>query len=186
MTMLVCAVQGNIDYIPQIIGVIGTILGTILGWLLHHLSENTGKINIGVDNFENVLSKQNEFAYILKLFVYNSAMKSQCMRNVKISFCDNKRHELIKSIPNIGECSFNTIRGKNEKKENDIIITLGGYIPDTIILSDLLEGTIYDELKKVNKIYLIYEDKKSKIKKKLIHKDFCLCKVNYSNWEYFP
>lgn len=173
------------DYIPQIIGIFGTILGTILGWLLHLITENIEKTYILVDHFYDRKSIHNEYAYIVKIFIYNASNKQQCIRNARLFFQNSGRQNLIISIPNEGFCDFYTVRSKNKKKEQNII-TINSYAQNECFFSDFIDGEEYDKISTAQRIYLFYEDKKNHTKKKLIKKDFKLTDVENTNWEKFP
>ena len=173
------------NYIPEIIGILGTILGTILGWLLHLISENIEKTYILVDYFYDRKSTHNEYAYIVKIFIYNASSKQQCMRNTRLSFQNNRRQSLIKSIPNEGFCNFYTIKSKNQNKKQNII-NINSYGQNEYYFSDLIVDNEYDKISTAERIYLLYEDKKNHTKKKLIKKDFKITSVENIEWDKFP
>ena len=57
---------------------------------------------------------------------------------------------------------------------------LGGYV-----FSSLVDKESHDKLSSARKIYLLYEDKKNRKKKKLIKSDFFLDGVGKSKWNKF-
>lgn len=170
-----------LNYIPEIIGICGTLLGTILGWILHLISDNVEKIYIYVNDFQEQKSNQKEYAYIVKLFIYNASHKQQCLRNIRFSFTNGKK-VLYSSEPNEENCSFDTLRGKDKRRD---IIPIESYKQDELILSDLISEGNYNKLSDTRKIYMIYEDKKNRTKKKLIKSKFELDKVKNYNGEKF-
>ena len=177
--------QNISDYMPQIIGVFGTILGTILGWILHIISDNIEKTYILVDYFTDKKSTHNEYAYIVQIYIYNASHKQQCIRNARLSFQNCYGKNLIKSIPSEGTCNFNKIRSNTNNKRKSMM-TINSYAQNEYILSGLIDGEEYDRLPKVRKIYLHYEDKKNHTKKKLVKPNFKITNVENITWDRFP
>lgn len=185
---MLCAVssqQNFSNYIPEIIGIIGTILGTILGWLLHLISENVEKTYIFVEQFSELRSQQNEYACILKLFIYNASYKQQCIRNARISFTNYRKKVLFESILREGECSFDVIGTKNNNIEKISMVSINGFGHQEFVFSSLINKENCDKISSARKIYLLYEDKKNRKKKKLIKSDFFLDGVGKSKWNKF-
>lgn len=164
---------GSPDYIPQIIGVIGTILGAIIGWLLQSVSTNRTKINFDVDCFCDQRANK-EYAYITKLFVYNNSYKPQCMRNVRFSFEKCRGEKSFESLPCLGECTFEKVRHKCKIKKEMGVLSVGSYAQCEFIFADLISDTKYNKLSEVRNIYLVYENKKNRTKKILLKKNFDL------------
>ncbi len=173
------------DYTPQIMGVIGTILGTIIGWLLQLISNNLGKTHFFLD-FYDQKSNGQEYAYIVNVFIYNASYKQQCIRNVRISFRNEKRKVLFESRPSEGDCNFSTIKSQNRSKKNKIgVLSISGYAQIEFTFSGLLSGMEYNELSEVRNIYLLYENKRNRTKKALIQKNFDINNVNRCESESF-
>lgn len=164
------------NYIPQIIGVVGTILGAITGWLLQSISTNRTKIYFDLDYYCDQKADR-EYAYITKLFVYNASYKNQCMRNVRLCFKKSKSEEVFISLPCLGECTFDTIRHKYKGKKEIGILSVGSYDQCEFVFSDLILDMNYDKLSEVRNIYLLYENKKNHTKKILVKKIFDLNSV---------
>lgn len=177
--------SNNSDYMPQIIGIMGTILGTILGWVLHLISDNIGRTYIFVDRFSELRSYQNEYACIVKLFIYNASYKQQCIRNMRLSFRNCSGKVLLECIPCEGECSFDIVRTKNDDKKNINMVSVSGSAQKEIFLSKLIDGEGYGKLLSAKKIFLLYEDKKNHKKRKLIKSNFCLNSVEKFKGEKF-
>lgn len=182
MFFIMLTAQNSLDYAPQLIGVLGTLMGTILGWLLHLLSNNSGKIHISLDDYRDQKSN-NEYAYIAKIFIYNASHKQQCLRNIRFSFTRYSWKILFESVPAEGKCSFETVRTKRENKVG--MISINSDAQCEFIFSCLIDGASYDKLSKVRKVYLVYEDKKNNTKKKLIKADFKIASVEKSKSERF-
>lgn len=176
-------IQNYPDYMPQLIGVLGTLMGTILGWLLHLLSNNLGKIHISLDEYRDQKSNKNEYAYIAKIFIYNTSPKQQCIRNIRFLFARYRCKILFKSVPSEGKCSFETVSTKREDKVG--MISINSYDQNEFIFSDLIDEVRYEKLAEVRKIYLVYEDKKNNTKKKLIKSDFKIDSVEKNKSESF-
>lgn len=175
MFFIMITAQNSPDYTPQLIGVLGTLMGTFLGWLLHLLSNNVGRMHIFLDDFDNQKSKNNEYAYIAKIFIYNASHKQQCFRNVRFVFAKCRFKSLFKSNPGEGKCSFETVRTSRDNKKS--MIAINSYAQGEFIFSDLIDGVNYEKLSEVHKIYLVYEDKKNRTKKKLIKSGFKITDV---------
>lgn len=171
------------DYTPELIGVLGTLMGTFLGWLLHLLSNNTGKLHVFLDNLEDQKSNNNEYSYIAKIFIYNDSHKQQCLRNVRFIFTKNRFNIVFESFPSEGKCCFETVRAKRENKAG--FISINSYAQVEFIFSDLVDGANYEKLSEVQKIYLVYENKKNYTKKILIKSDFKIDNVEKSKSQSF-
>lgn len=152
------------DYGPQILGIIGTILGTVIGWLLHFISDNVAKTYINIENFDEEKSEKNEYACILKLFVFNDSRKQQCIRNVRLLFTDKKRKTLVESYLNEGKCTFQTIKSRNED-EDPIMISVNSFAQSEYFFSVLINEGKFDKLLDAKKVYLLYEDRKNNTRK---------------------
>lgn len=185
---MLCIVNKSLnisDYMPQIIGIFGTILGTVLGWLLRLISDNIERTYISVHDFCEQKSKHNEYAYIVTIFIYNASHKQQCIRNARLSFTNWRGKELLKSIPGEGTCNFETIRFKNTDKKGISMLNINSYSQSEYILSDLIIGEDFLKLYMVRKIFLLYEDKKNRKKKMLINSNFKITSVENTKWERF-
>lgn len=161
------------DYMPQIIGIIGAILGAVVGWLLQSLSTNRTKIKFDIDYFYDRRAVK-EYAYIMKLFVYNNSYKPQCMRNVRLSFkkCMNK--EVLKSSPRLGKCTFDEVKGKYDSEKEIDILPINSYTQCQFMLSGVISDDVYDKLFEVKKIYVVYKNSRNRTKKILVKKNFSL------------
>lgn len=183
MFFIILAAQNTPDYTPQLIGVAGTLLGTVLGWVLHLISNNIGRIHIFLDAFDNQRSKNNEYAYIVKLYIHNDSYKQQCIRNVRFLFAKSRCKILFESIPVEGRCTFDTLKAK--KKEKISLFTINSYAQSEFTFSDLIDEKNFEKLSEVRKIYLVYEDKKNITKKKLIKSNFQMANVKQCDNDHF-
>lgn len=163
------------DFTAEIIGIAGTVLGTILGWLLQLISNNKGKIHIYETGFQQQKSGSEEYAYIIKLFIYNASCRQQCVRNVRFAFAQSRHKVLFESIPGEGNCCFDKVRTISKDKVG--MISVNSFAQKEYVLSDLIVGENYKKLLEVKKIYLLYEDRKNHTKRKIIKKDFKLADV---------
>lgn len=185
MITIIVEKAGSSDYVPQIIGIIGTILGAIIGWLLQLLSTNRTKINFDIDYFCDRKTDE-EYAYIIKLFVCNDSYKPQCMRNVRLSFEKCRGKGCFGSLPYLGECTFETVRNKCTRKKETRVLPVGSYAQCEFIFADLINDTKYNQLSEVRNIYLMYENKKNRTKKILVKKNFNFNHVEQYNTPGFP
>lgn len=172
------------DYGPQVLGIIGTILGTVIGWLLHFISDNIAKTYINIESFNEQKSEKNEYACIFKLFVYNDSRKQQCIRNLRLSFTDNKGKILFESWLSEGRCIFQTVRSYNENKV-PFMISVNSYEQSEHFFSDLISEGEFVKLLETKKVYLLYEDRKNKTKKIKIVSKFNLDNVPKSEYARF-
>ena len=174
-----CIINILKHYIPQIIGIIGTILGAIIGWFLNYMSNHLGKIDVEVNNFRDKLNKSNQYGYIFKLFLYNTSAKPQYIRDLQVVFCDKYNCELLKSKPCIGKYTFNTLCDVMEaKKGQSSVIYINGYAPYEIELADFINKDSYKCLKHSDRIFLLYKDHRKKIKKVYLRKSFDIDSVS--------
>lgn len=185
MNFVLLAAQNISSHTSEIIGLIGTLAGTFIGWLLHFLSDNAGKTHIFADELCDRKARQREYAYIIKIMVFNSSHKKQCMRNIRFSFKDKKGKEMFESWPGEGSCTWEIVRSKNVNKKNSGMQWVNSYTPVEFIFSDWLEGNDYEQLSSVKKIYFQYEDRKNHTKKILIKKNFDLSNVEMWKWDGF-
>lgn len=172
-----------VEYASQIIGILGTVLGTVLGWLLHLLSNSIEKIYIFSDDYNEQKSNSNEYAYICKVFLYNASPKQQCIRNVRFSFAKYRWKVLFESTSSEGECSFTSVKSKNKNKSG--MISIDSYAQKECYFSDIVAGENYKKLSEVRKIYLTYENKKNRTKRKLVKRDFDITRVKACKSESF-
>lgn len=157
------------------------LAGTFLGWLLHGI----GKTYIFADQFCDRKAHQREYAYIIKIMIYNSSPKQQCLRNARFSFRNGKGKTLFESRPSEGACTWDTVRSKNANKNDNTILCINSYSPVEYIFSDWIEGDNYNQLESTKKIYFQYENRKNHTKKILINKDFVLDNVKMLKREGF-
>ncbi len=171
-------------YIPQIIGIFGTLLGTTVGWLLKYLQDNVGKTTFSVKSFENYKDKNDQYAYVITLFICNHSLKPKYITNIEIKFLENKR-ELFCSSPRIANKSdpFMSI-SKNSKIST---VNLNFNIPEHICICDLICKNELRKIQNANKIVFTYEDAKGRKKKFHVKKDFSITKVEaYNKGATFP
>lgn len=176
-------VQTTINYMPQLISVVGTISGVILGWVLSYCSGHVGGIKAFSDSFVCQKSKSDEYAYISKLFIHNTSHQYKYMRDLNILFCDSKKQELICSKPFKGICTFDNIGSNTQNKDTINSVSLTGQDSIELILSDIVQNST--EWNKITKVYLSYKYKK-KTKKILIIKNFISSNVKESSYNKFP
>lgn len=174
MLMMLTA-QSSTNYLPEVIGIIGTVLGTILGWLLQLISNNREKVYIYESGFNQQQSDSNEYAYIIKIFLNNASSRQLCIRNARFVFAKNKYNTLFESIPAEGACNFKIVKTKCKKKVE--MLTINCYAQSEYVFSDVISGENYEKLSKVQKIYFVYEDKKNCTRTKLIKRNFDLKNV---------
>lgn len=166
--------QFSPDYTPQIIGLCGTIIGTLLGWILRYITDNSGKTNIIIEEYMNAISSANEYAYKSCLFLCNFSMKPKFIRNIKVIFyCDKEK--IVESVPKIDikPIEYRDIRDNKHIKT----IKLHSYEPQILFIGAIIDKEDFQKLKKANKIILLYENTKGKIKKHSITDAFSLTDV---------
>ncbi len=169
--------------LPEIIGVIGTLLGTILGWVLSNLSQR-GKLNIfptwrdefqhndGFGGMANSKSKEEAklYAYYLTLDIYNSSCEPQIMRTIEVCFF-NDNQELFRDTPD----DDSTVRSNGPIRCYDKILPVT--IPAKTVYTVKLHGGFWDSdeefshIWKANKVMMTYRDRRNKEKRILIKKD---------------
>lgn len=172
-----------VNYIPQIIGIFGTILGTILGWLLKYLQENLGKTELVVNEYVEYIDEAEKYAYSIKLFICNHSLKPKYLKNLRIEYFDKKFP--VKSEPKYGdeESPFSNI--PNRKKLRTINLKYN--IPEQLVLCDLFSIKDFKDRGNYNKVFLVYETEKGKTKKFLIKKNHSVRNINqYPNGKIFP
>lgn len=172
------------DYGSQILGIIGTILGTVIGWLLHLISDNVAKTYIDIESFNEEKNENNEYACILKLFIFNDSRKQQCIRNLRLSFIDKKGKVSLESYLSEGRCIFQTIRSHNENTV-PVMISINSYAQSEYFFSDLICDREFTKLLQAQKIYLLYEDRKNNTKKISVISKFRLENVPQSEYARF-
>lgn len=173
--LMMLTTQNSMDYLPEVIGIIGTLLGTILGWLLQLISNNREKVYIYESGFNQQQSDNNEYAYIIKIFLNNVSSRQLCIRNARFVFAKNRYNILFESIPSEGECNFKIVKARCKKKVE--MLTINCYAQSEYVFSDVISGENYAKLSKVKKIYFVYEDKKNRTRTKLIKRKFDLKNV---------
>ena len=172
MDIIILCAQQIPDYTSEVIGIVGTLLGTILGWLLSLITNNIGKIFVYSDSFDEQRSSNEEYAYIVKLFIYNNSPKQQCMRNIKVAFAKNRWKTIFESTPSEGVCDFDTIRIHSKNKVG--MLTIASNSQCQFFLSDLISSEHYTKLSDVKRLYLIYNDKNNRRRKILIKTNFTI------------
>lgn len=184
MHPILLATQNISNYTSDVIGLIGTLAGTVLGWLLHFLSDNAGRTQIMPDEFCD-RKAEHEYAYIIKIMIYNTSHKKDCMRNVRFSFCNKWGKELFESKPGEGKCTWETVRSKNEDKSGNLMLWIDSFTPVEFTFSGWLERDRYNQLASVRKIYLKYENRRKCRKKVVIKKKFDINNVDMWKWKGF-
>lgn len=167
------------DYGPQILGIVGTILGTVIGWLLHFISDNIAKTHITVENFEEQKNKNNEYACIFKIYIFNDSRKQQCIRNLRLLFVGRNRKTLFESRPSEGKCVFGTVKTKKNEKVS-FTAHINCYAQSEYIISDYINGENFGKLMNARKIYLLYSNRKNRSKKIKVLSKFDLNNVPIS------
>lgn len=163
------------DYTPQYIGLAGTLMGTLLGWLLSHVSNNIGRIKTTIEKKELCKSESQQFAYLIKIFMYNNSFKPKHIRNLKIKFY-KKRTLLLKEIPRIKDSNFDYVGIlSNEKAE---IVLMNPFEAKSVTLCDIIENNEYTQILSADKIILSYENDKGKTKKICIQKNFSINNIS--------
>ena len=150
------------EYTPQLIPVFGTLAGTILGWLLKYLQDTLGKMIIKVEDFDSVKSKNNQYACNIKLFICNRSGQEKYIRNIKLLYKNGKK-TIISKTPKINN-DIHDFTFVSQKKDVEDIINLKYNEPKEYILSDIMIDKQWDELNRVNRIVIIYENEKGKSK----------------------
>lgn len=162
------------NYIPQIIGVLGTLLGTILGWLLKYLQENLGKTEIVVNECLEYVDEAEKYAYCIKLFICNHSLKPKYLKNLRVEYCDKKFS--VKSEPKYGdeESPFSNIPSRKKLGS----INLKYNIPEQLVLCDLFSIKDFKDRWNYNKVFLVYETEKGRTKKILLKKNHSISNVS--------
>ncbi len=172
------------NYIPQIIGIFGTLLGTTVGWFLKYLQDNVGKIIFSVNSFTDFKDQSEHYAYASNLFICNHCIKPKYITNIKVQFFNNNKL-LFESSPKYA----------NEKNPFMSILTnetintlnLNFNVPEHICICDLIEKNNLIKLKNANKLVFVYENEKGRKKKIKIKNNFSLDAVaTYENGASFP
>ena len=176
-------IQEEMNYMPQIIGVAGTLLGVILGRVLSYFSGHVGGIKIFIDSSEYRKSKSEEYAYILKLLIYNTSQQPKYIRNLRVMFYDSKNNELICSTPYIGTCTFENIGNKTKNPESTNSVSLSGKASTEIILSDIIKDK--NNWRNTTRLFLSYKYK-NKTKKSVIFKEFIPSNIEEIEYNKFP
>ena len=169
--------------LPEIIGVIGTLLGTVLGWVLSNLSQR-GKLNIYPtwrdefrhnDGYGGMAKSRNQdeaklFMYYLTLDLYNSSGEPKIMRKIEVAYFRDK-HELFRDTPD----DDSTGRSNGAIRFYDKILPIT--IPAKTVYTIKLHGGFWDsedkfsQIWETNKVMLAYRDDRDKEKKIIIVKD---------------
>jgi hypothetical protein len=173
----------SINYTSELIGVYATLGGTVLGWLLGMISNNMGKMYVYVDKYEDRKSNKREYAFISRIYVYNSTNKQRCLRNVRLVFNDRVNNTLLDIKPSIGKCSFDTV--KAQKRNIVGIVKINSLAQEEFDISSLIDGENFENLSNAKTIYLEYEDMKNRTKKILIKSDFSLDNVEKTKTDSF-
>lgn len=180
-------VFANTEIIIAIIGVIGTLAGTILGWGLNSLSQK-GKLNFYVHSWkeEFQFNKMGEmvpsssveetetYGYEFVLDIYNSSSNTAIMRDISILFM-NDRDKLFCSTP----YDYSTRRVSVVAFYDEV--TAINIPPKSVKTIKLLKSMWhsdkeFQQIWKVNSIFLSYRDQKNKKRKVLLQK------VNYQQY----
>lgn len=170
------------NYISEILMGCFTMLGTLLGWCLNNVSQK-GKLHIYLDSFESFfmrtdgmggfdesISKEEAeyYNYDIVLDIYNSSRDIKIMRDIKVTFYNNKEC-LLKSIPQKGR--YNKFGGSIER------VSVQNFAPKSVETVKLNGGLSRDNIEetwkqflKANRVVLEYTDEKNKLRTKTIRK----------------
>jgi len=173
-----------LDYIPEIIVLIGTLLGTVLGWLLHYISSNFGKLDVNIEEYLDKKSRNNEYAYNLRLFIYNHSIKPNYIKDINIEYYKEKK-VILKSYPREQkqETGFRNIL---DKKKPEVIL-IRSFEPIIVNLCDIIHEENYSKLYETTKIVFSYKDKKQKKMEINLNEYFSINRVmDYNEGEMFP
>jgi len=176
----------NVQLVCAIVGVIGTLLGTILGWLLQFISFNLDMYSVTIDSFENKKSSDNEFAYILKIFIYNNSARDQSIRDIRIIFMGCCRKHLYESKPCKGDCDFYKVREKSKNRKDTNMILMNAFSQSEVVFFDFIEKDNFKKISNANKVYLVYKDKNNHEKTKRITAKFDMDKITELDERRFP
>ena len=176
-------IQEEINYMPQIIGVAGTLFGVILGWVLSYFSGHVGGIKIYIDSAEYRRSQSGECAYILKLLIYNTSQQPKYIRKLRIIFYNSKNNESFYSTPYIGTCTFENIGNKTKNPVSTNGVSLSGKASTEITLSGIIQDK--NNWHNTTRVYLSYKYK-NKTKKSVISKKFISPEIKEIEYNKFP
>ena len=173
----------EVNVLPEIIGVIGTLLGTVLGWILSNFSRR-GKLNIYStwqdefrhnDNYGGMSRSKNKdeaklYIYHFTIDLYNSSGDPQIMRKIEVAFFRDKE-ELFRDTPK----DDSTGRSSGVIRFYDEVLPIT--IPAKTVSIMKLHGGFWDsderfsQILRANKIVLTYRDSRNKEQRNLIKKD---------------
>ena len=193
------------EHIPQIIGIIGTVMGTVLGSILTYFVNNRGKLIVSIERFNDLRSHSQQYAYNLKVFAYNASPNARYIKNINVDFYNNQTRKFLR-IPT--KClihrdmpkSSNGSKSYNEPRfgyyDGDYpidTISLQGYTSMDIIMRGLISKELYKKLKNASSVLLSYEynchlkKRKRKVVRLKIRDKFSLCSVKKcTNSHEFP
>ncbi len=171
-----CNEESNVlvNYFPQFIGIMGTLLGTFLGWLLKFLQDTIGKTEVIIEHFENFQDASKLYAFYIDLFVCNYSVKRTYIKDLELVFYNNNK-ELKKTVLKTERGDMNYLDIQNEEIVK--ILKLENNMPQNIVLCNIIDS---GAIKDANKIILHYKNGKKK-KRILIKKHFSI-----DNVEKFP
>lgn len=172
------------NYIPQIIGIFGTLLGTTVGWLLKYLQDNVGKIVFSVNSFNDYKDQSNHYAYAINIFICNHCIKPKYITNIKVNFFKNTKL-LFSSCPKYANEKNPFMSILTNKRINTLNLDFN--VPKHICICDLIDEDGLLRIKNANKIVFVYENEKGQKKKINIKKNFSFGNVvTYENGVSFP
>ena len=158
-------INSVVDYTPQIISILGTILGAVLGWLLKYLQDNVGKTEFSVYRFVQYCDANESYAFNLHLFVCNHSLKPKYMTDIKISFLEGKR-EIFSFFPQQNESVSNFSNLGNKDKMGTLFLRYNE--PQSPVLTGLFP---FSGIQSANRILLSYKNERRRTKTITIVKD---------------
>ena len=172
--------QPTIDYTPQIIGVFGTLLGVFLGWFLSYYTNNKGNIKINIDNVSYSRNENKQFAYIVKLSIYNKSLKQRSISKINMQFL-NKKQIVYEETPYEKENIENFIDITSQNKVS--ITNIKPFEFRTINLCGIIGANNYDSVSNANRIKLYYQNEKKHAHRLVIAKNFSLKSIDINEQE---
>lgn len=174
-----------VEIIAAIMGIIGTLLGTFVGWLLNNISQSgklrffsslTGVLNkqdgYGAYRDCSILLEADDYKCEIKLDIFNESANYKTIKNVQIRFITD----------NNSFCVTPVIKELKNNNTNEIVKLINIPPKQTVSLIVLYTFSRYsfDELERVRKVDLKYNNEKGKTKKVHITDKFEIAQMDFS------
>jgi len=165
-------IQVVLGYIPYILGFLGTVIAVLSGAFASHLLLSTGKIEVYSEGCEYRKSRGSQFAYSLKLFIFNNSPKPRYIRSIKMRFYCKDNKIILEKSPETFDGIKHPFWGRSIADVAVDKISLRSYEPKDIILHGIIENDEFVKLDNVSKIKLSYGQKTWKNK---------MCEIDIEN-----